>query len=164
MAKDATTCARLTDQSPLTYDICVSESSANTTVPNPSKLTGNHRAVTAGSGSAAGVASHDAAGDSTAGERRTFHLSVRPATEYRHDLAIQNRSALSGPWPAHWKHDRSFMASVLQQSLPPTVAADGLAHWLFDDAPEKAAATVKDRLRRKAWRPSSYKLGTLDED
>ena len=76
-----------------------------------------------------------------------------------------SRSTLAQAWPSSYSRDKSFLSTTLKQSLPPSVAANGLAHWLvnFDDAPNASAKT--SRLVSKSWLPSVMaKEPAVDEE
>ncbi|PFH58783.1 hypothetical protein XA68_13214 [Ophiocordyceps unilateralis] len=86
-----------------------------------------------------------------------FALEIFPEPDYRHDFSTAADPARQ-PWPPIWQNDGSIMATTLQQSLPKTLAATGLAHWFlpFQKAPTQYMAW---RLALKSWLPSKMRKG-----
>ncbi|KAF4584123.1 pal1-like protein [Ophiocordyceps camponoti-floridani] len=84
-----------------------------------------------------------------------FFLNIFPEPDYRHDYT-EAREPTRHPWPPMWQKDQSLMATTLQQSLPSTLAARGLAHWFlrFDEAPTQYKAW---RLALASWLPSKMR-------
>ncbi|RCI08976.1 hypothetical protein L249_5033, partial [Ophiocordyceps polyrhachis-furcata BCC 54312] len=81
-----------------------------------------------------------------------FQLEIFLQPDFRHGKAMRTVPARHS-WPPMWQKDRSLMATTLRQSLPPTMAARGLAHWFLPF--HKAPAVYKAwRLSLRKWLPS----------
>ncbi|RDA93646.1 hypothetical protein CP533_4849 [Ophiocordyceps camponoti-saundersi (nom. inval.)] len=97
-------------------------------------------------------ASSSSSSSASTAEVTEFHLEIFPQADYRHGKAMRT-VAERHSWPPMWQKDHSLMATTLQQSLPPTIAARGLAHWFL---PFYKAPTVYKawRLSLRKWLPS----------
>lgn len=96
--------------------------------------------------------------DTSRQDQRQFKLEIFPAPDYKHKFAMSG-SPLHQPWPEAYQRDKSFVAATLKQSLPHTIRAKGLAHWLFDVGSNNASKSERkaERLQLKAWVPSKMK-------
>ena len=93
---------------------------------------------------------------SCAKEGRNFTLEIFPAPDYEHRHAMAG-SLLQHSWPEFYRKDRSFAVTALEQSLPRTIAAEGLAHWHSAGDTKPKIQGKADRLQVKSWLPSKMK-------
>ncbi|KAF4986915.1 hypothetical protein FDECE_15697 [Fusarium decemcellulare] len=85
-----------------------------------------------------------------------FTAQVWPSPEYRHHAS--SASALSRPWPEFIDKTKSFISATLKQSLPGSMAAEGLKHWDPDFGKQQSPDSKKvDRLQSRKWVPSRFK-------
>ncbi|KAI9172491.1 hypothetical protein HJFPF1_01993 [Paramyrothecium foliicola] len=153
VTKDVATAESLVTRSPLRYNLSTSQSDADAT-PRARNQTDSLKVTTAGESST---------DDGFSQPDKQFTLQIIPQRFYKHGFAMA-RSPLSKPWPAAYCEDSSFMSTALKQTLPPTVAAKGLAHWLveLDSQPNES---MKDaRLAAKGWIPSAMAKDSKYED
>ncbi|ODA80205.1 hypothetical protein RJ55_03163 [Drechmeria coniospora] len=173
VTKEAATARKLVASSPLTYNMVKPKNGTDTSMAGLFESDNDvdadrPPAVTSGQTSAMahddgpddgpdGDADVDADVDAAAAHKKEeevkqFTLEIFPAPEYNHGRAMYG-SPLHDPWPDGYENDRSFMATTLRQSLPKTMAAKGLSHWLFE-----LGSTAKNgkskRLQSKGWLPS----------
>ncbi|KAM4063933.1 hypothetical protein HRG_007023 [Hirsutella rhossiliensis] len=150
VTKHSATASRLVASSPLTYSIPVPRETTEVSlagIDEPAPFDA-HPPLTSG----AAASDRDSVPDS---QYKEFKLNVFPEPDYQHRFAMAP-SPLCQPWPPVYEQDRSFMAAVLKQSLPRTIAAKGLAHWFLDF--NKPAQSYKARrLQLKSWLPSKMK-------
>jgi hypothetical protein len=91
-------------------------------------------------------------------EQKHFTLEIFPAQDYNHEKTF-SRVPEHGPWPASYTSKTSFMAAILEETLPNDVAAKGLARWdnhALDPESEKPAHR-SNRIMIESWMPSVIK-------
>ncbi|KAK2591033.1 hypothetical protein QQS21_011289 [Conoideocrella luteorostrata] len=166
VTREATTASRLVACSPLTYQVPVpriktdihtadlgdDEGSNGFNTYRPSIINSSDELRRRDSS-----ASENGAGPS--GEQRQFKLEIFPAPDYKHKFAMSG-SPLYHSWPEAYRKNKSFVAATLKQSLPQTIQATGLAHWLPDTGANNASKTDRksERLQLKSWLPSKMKV------
>ncbi|OAA46082.1 hypothetical protein NOR_02835 [Metarhizium rileyi] len=168
VTKEATTASRLVEHSPLTYHVPVTPMHTDVYVAdldNSESFNGLNReppTVTSAPDRPRlfpnDVRASDADAASSRREQRQFKLEIFPAPDYKHTFAMSG-SPLHQAWPEAYRKDKSFLAATLKQSLPQTIASNGLAHWLFDVGRNKTSKSGRttERLQLKAWMPSKMK-------
>ncbi|EHK26301.1 uncharacterized protein TRIVIDRAFT_17868 [Trichoderma virens Gv29-8] len=87
--------------------------------------------------------------------QREFKLEIFPAPEYNHRFAMAG-SPLHGFWHEGYEQDQSFIATTLKQSLPKSIASEGLVHWMVSGMKMRKERKAK-RLQIKEWLPSRMK-------
>ncbi|KJZ79591.1 hypothetical protein HIM_01060 [Hirsutella minnesotensis 3608] len=148
VTKDEATARRLVARSPLIYRLPASREQSDTSLAD---LDGR---VAIAPGSPRFVSDSDPGPAEADGEAKSFTLEIFPQPDYQHSFAA-NASPLRRSWPINYQFDRSFTATTLKQSLPRTMAAEGLAHWLFDtDVQTPPRMTRPKRLQLLNWLPS----------
>lgn len=144
VTRNSATAARIVACSPLVYTVAVPRGSSDEALDDPERppapLDANPPSLE---------------GPGPGQQHRTFRLDVFPEPDYEHRHAMLS-SPLQHPWPSAYEHDRSFMAAILKQTLPRTIAAKGLAHWFLDlgQAPRMSGSR---RVELKRWLPSRMK-------
>ncbi|KAL6878763.1 hypothetical protein J3F83DRAFT_723831 [Trichoderma novae-zelandiae] len=100
--------------------------------------------------------------------QREFMLEIFPVPEFNHRFAMAG-SLLHGCWPEDYDQDQSFIATTLKQSLPRSIASNGLVHWMVRPSPAMVAPNLRvrntsrdKRLQLKQWLPSHMKKGTTE--
>ncbi|KAG5985927.1 hypothetical protein E4U43_005792 [Claviceps pusilla] len=173
VTKEATTAVNLVSCSPLVYrmpappkktdihiaDLVEGDSSKalNTESTRPSVMDSSSQEASAkNNGHAAAL--HEKFPSAPEQQATQFKLDIFPAPEYLHQFAM-NRSPLHQSWPTNYARDKSFATSILKQSLPRTMASEGLKHWLLEPgcsstSPAKTNDSRFDRLQLKDWLPS----------
>ncbi|KAF3077107.1 hypothetical protein CFAM422_000475 [Trichoderma lentiforme] len=91
---------------------------------------------------------------------REFKLEIFPAPEYNHRFAMAG-SPLHGIWNDGYEQDQSFIATTLRQSLPKSIASEGLVHWMVSGMKTRGGRRMK-RLQIKEWLPSYMKKGSTE--
>ncbi|PNP53074.1 hypothetical protein THARTR1_06284 [Trichoderma harzianum] len=91
---------------------------------------------------------------------REFKLEIFPAPEYNHRFAMAG-SPLHSFWHDDYEQDQSFIATTLRQSLPKSIASEGLVHWMVSGMKMREGRRTK-RLQIKEWLPSHMKKGSTE--
>ncbi|RDA85437.1 hypothetical protein CP532_1535 [Ophiocordyceps camponoti-leonardi (nom. inval.)] len=132
VTRDAETVERLVRSSPISYQLPPSSTASS-------------------SPSAFSPSSAFSSADNAADVNR-FRLDIFRQPDFQHGKSMR-RVPTRHSWPPMWQKDHSLMATTLRQSLPPTMAARGLAHWFL---PFHKAPTVYKawRLSLRKWLPS----------
>lgn len=91
---------------------------------------------------------------------REFKLEIFPAPEYNHRFAMAG-SPLHGIWNDGYEQDQSFIVTTLRQSLPKSIASEGLVHWMVSGMKTRGGRRMK-RLQIKEWLPSYMKKGSTE--
>ncbi|PNY22584.1 Uncharacterized protein TCAP_07092 [Tolypocladium capitatum] len=159
VTREPTTARRLVASSPLRYNAAVPRANADMHVADlgePESFHGDPPAVTEGLDEPT-TSSVETDAESAPREHREFTLEIFPAPDYNHRYAMSG-SPLHHSWPDAYGQDKSFAATTLKQSLPQTVAARGLAHWLCDPGKASRMEHKARRLQLKGWLPSKMAL------
>lgn len=152
VTREPTTASKLVASSPLTYTIAAPRGNADIYVADlgePEGFNGDPPSVTRARDEPTSSVGADAEG--RRGDKE-FTLEIFPAPDYNHKYAMSG-SPLHHSWPDAYGQDKSFAAATLKQSLPPTVAAKGLSHWLFDLGKASRMERKAKRLQLKGWLP-----------
>ncbi|KAL7942170.1 hypothetical protein V8C42DRAFT_159928 [Trichoderma barbatum] len=91
--------------------------------------------------------------------QREFKLEIFPEPVYNHRFAMAG-SPMHGAWHEGYDKDQSFIATTLKQSLPKSIASEGLVHWMVSGMGMRKDRKAK-RLQIKEWLPSLMK-GTTE--
>ncbi|KND89752.1 hypothetical protein TOPH_05640 [Tolypocladium ophioglossoides CBS 100239] len=155
VTKEPTTASKLVASSPLTYNMAVPRANADMYVADlgePEGFNGDVLSVANAHGRPT-TSGAETDAESARREHKEFTLEIFPAPDYNHKYAMSGQP-LHHSWPDAYNQDRSFAATTLKQSLPQTVAAKGLSHWLFDLGKASKMERKAKRLQLKGWLPS----------
>lgn len=91
-------------------------------------------------------------------EQKHFTLEIFPAQDYNHEKTF-SRVPEHGSWPASYTSKTSFMAAILEETLPDDIAAKGLARWDNHalDPDSGKPAHRNNRIMVESWMPSVIK-------
>ncbi|POR39175.1 Uncharacterized protein TPAR_00641 [Tolypocladium paradoxum] len=152
--REPTTASRLVASSPLSYTIPVARAHADIYIADlgePGSFNSDPPSV-ANAQDEPTTSSVEPDAESGRRDLREFTLEIFPAPDYNHKYAMAG-SPLHDSWPESYDQDKSFAATTLKPSLPQTVAARGLSHWLFDLGKASRMERKAKRLQLKGWLP-----------
>ncbi|KAJ4265628.1 hypothetical protein NW762_004922 [Fusarium torreyae] len=86
---------------------------------------------------------------------REFTITAEAAPKYKHQNA---RSNIARVWPNFIKTGNEFPSETLRQSLPSSIAAEGLRYWGLDFAKQATKnSKYTERVTALGWIPSRFK-------
>ncbi|KAL7936948.1 hypothetical protein V8C35DRAFT_277449 [Trichoderma chlorosporum] len=171
ITKERTTAERLVASSPLTYKITEPVRSAVEDIyvadlDEPESFSTLQPTITGQQARGASSPGEQEQGrDPGRGEdlkqgQREFKLEIFPAPDHNHRFAMAG-SPLHGSWREVYEQDQSFIATTLKQSLPKSIASEGLVHWMVSSLKLRNKRKTK-RLQIKEWLPSRMKKGATE--
>lgn len=141
VTREPATAAQLVASSPLSYSVAAPRGGPDVyaaDLDEPAPLSSGRPTVTR-----------------AAGAGKTFELDIFPEPDYNHRHAMSG-SPFHHTWPEAYANDGCLVAAALEQAMPRTLAAKGLAHWLADAnrSASPGISGLERRLRLKSWLPS----------